>query len=896
MSDDKKLTLSSGTLGVSKGADASTVKQSFSGGRGKAVVVERKKKRVLATPGSAGGNPKAASPQAQSFVVKKPVGEAKKSGAKGSAKSLSTAEQAARAAALVAFRKDEEQKKIQEAEAAARALEAAEVRAKEDAEKAKSDATAAAAAAAAAEEAAISAAEEQAKKTPEEIAEEAAAENALHLAEAAAKKSSEDKARKVAEADAQEKLDIEQKAVELRKASEAKKIADAQLAVSKAEEDKGHHRKKGKVKGKKGANAHQQKTSRNPNDRRRSGKLSVTMNFDDDNVRTRSLAAYKRAQAKLKRAQAGEVEKKIRDVTIPEIITVQELANRMAEKARDVFKVLKALEVEYEGRESELDQDTAQLVVEEFGHHAVRVLESDIEIGLMGEEDTDADLLPRVPIVTIMGHVDHGKTSLLDALRKTDVVSGEAGGITQHIAAYQVTNDEGEVVTYLDTPGHAAFTQMRARGASVTDIVILVVAADDGIMPQTIEAINHAKAAEVPMIVAINKMDRPGADADKVRQELLQHEVIVEAFQGDVMDVEVSAITGDGLDKLVEAITLQAEILELKANPNRDAEGVVVEARLEKGRGPVATLLIQRGTLRVGDIFVAGTEWGKVRAIMNDRGERIKEAGPSEPVEVLGLSGAPKAGDDFGSVDNESRAREITEYRQSVVKKKVVEAAGPKTLENMFAKLKEAEMETFPIILKADVQGSVEAITAALAKVGNDDIKTQILHAAAGGITESDITLAHASNALVMGFNVRPNSAAKRAAEQDGVTIKYYAIIYDLINEVRDAMSGQLGPEYAETVIGRAEVKDVFSAGKIGKAAGCTVVDGHIRSDGKARILRDDVIIYTGQIDNLRRFKDDVKKVDSGQECGLTFENFADVKAGDFVEVYELNEIERQLN
>ena len=889
MSDDKKLTLSSKTLGVSKGSDASTVKQSFSGGRGKSVVVERKKKRVL-SKGETGGKPTASTPDTHAFVVKKPAGESKKKAGGSSARSLSSAEQATRAAALDAFRKDEEQKKVKEAEMAA---EAAVRKAAEDAEKAKSEATAAAAA----EAAAIAAAEEQAKKSPEEIAEEEAEDDAKKLAEQAAKKASEAKARKVAEAEAQKKIDMDEKAVELRKAAEARKIADAQLAASKAEEDKGgHHRKKGKGKAAKGAQVQQPKPSRNANDRRRSGKLSVTMNFEDDNVRTRSLAAYKRAQAKLKRAQSGEVEKKIREVTIPEVITVQELSNRMAEKARDVFKVLKALEVEYEGRESELDQDTAQLVVEEFGHKAVRVLESDIEIGLMGEKDTEEDMIPRAPIITVMGHVDHGKTSLLDALRKSDVVSGEAGGITQHIGAYQVQNEDGDLITYLDTPGHAAFTQMRARGASVTDIVILVVAADDGIMPQTIEAINHAKAAEVPMIVAINKMDRPGADPDRVRQELLQHEVVVEAFQGDTMDVEVSALKGTGLDKLAEAISLQSEMLELKANPNRDAEGVVVEAKLEKGRGPVATLLIQRGTLRVGDIFVAGTEWGKVRAIMNDRGERIKEAGPSEPVEVLGLSGAPNAGDDFGSVDNESRARQITEYRQSVEKKKVVEAAGPKTLENMFAKLKEAEMESFPIILKADVQGSVEAIVAALAKVGSDDIKTNILHAAAGGITESDITLANAAGALVIGFNVRPNTAAKREATQDGVTIKYYSIIYDLINEVRAAMSGQLGPEYEENVIGRAEIKDVFSAGKTGKAAGCMVVDGNIRNDYKARILRDDVIIYTGQINNLRRFKDDVRKVDSGQECGMTFEKFSDMKTGDFVEVYELNEIERHMN
>ncbi len=889
MSDDKKLTLSSNTLGVSKGVDASTVKQSFSGGRGKSVVVERKKKRVLTVGGDASGIHKATTLDTHSFVVKKPASEVKRTGSAISDKSLSSAEQATRMAALDAFRKDEEIKKSRDAELAA---EAAERKAKDDAEKAKAEATANAAA----EIVAAEEAEKEANKSPEERAEEAAAADARKLAEQAAKKSSEAKARKIAEAEAQSKLDMDEKAVELRKIQEARKIADAQLAVSKAEEEKGHHRKKGKSKDIKDVSEQPQKTPRSGNDQRRSGKLSVTMNFDDDNVRTRSLAAYKRAQAKLKKVQTGEVEKKIREVIIPEAITIQELANRMAEKANAVYKVLKNIDAMPEDRNADLDQDTAQLVVEEFGHKAVRVLESDIEIGLMGAADKEENMTSRAPIITVMGHVDHGKTSLLDALRKTDVVAGEAGGITQHIGAYQIKNETGDLVTFLDTPGHAAFTHMRARGAKVTDIVILVVAADDGIMPQTIEAINHAKAAGVPIIVAINKMDAPGANPDKIRQDLLQHNVVVEAFHGDTMDVEISAKKGTNLDKLAEAISLQAEILELKANADRDAEGVVVEAKLEKGRGPVATLLIQRGTLRVGDIFVAGTEWGKVRAIINDRGERLEAAGPSMPVEVLGLSGAPNAGDDFGSVVSESRARQITEYRANLAKKRIVEAAGPKTLENMFAKLKESELETFPIILRADVQGSVEAIVAALSKVGSDDIKVNILHAAAGAITEADITLANASGALVIGFNVRPNTEAKRAAAQDGVTIKYYSVIYDIINEVRAAMSGQLGPEYAEKVIGRAEIRDVFSAGKTGKAAGCLVIEGYIRNDLKARILRDDVIIFTGEINNLRRFKDDVKKVDSGQECGMTFENFSDMKSGDFLEVYELNEIERKMN
>ncbi|MBL4639414.1 MAG: translation initiation factor IF-2, partial [Kordiimonadaceae bacterium] len=615
--------------------------------------------------------------------------------------------------------------------------------------------------------------------------------------------------------------------------------------------------------------------------------------------RQRSLAAYRRAQAKKRAAQMGGVkpqERQTREITLPEEITVQELAQRLAEKGVAVIKTLMGLGITATINET-LDQDTAQLVVEEFGHTFKRVSESDVEIGLTGEEDKDEDLVSRAPVVTVMGHVDHGKTSLLDALRKTSVVKGEAGGITQHIGAYQVIDDNGDAITFLDTPGHAAFTQMRARGAAATDIVILVVAADDGVMPQTIEAINHSKAAGVPMIVAINKMDREGANADRVRNELLQYEVVTETFQGDTQEVEVSALTGAGLDKLKEAITLQSEILELKANPKRAGQGVVVEARLDKGRGPVTTVLVQRGTLKIGDVFVAGAEWGKIRALITDTGKQIKEAGPSLPVEVLGANGAPAAGEEFAVVDSEAQARQITEYRKDQIQKRRQEAlAAPKTLEDVFDNLKKKGTQLrFDIVLKADVQGSVEAITQSLEKSGNDDIVCRVIHGAVGGITETDIGLASASDALMVGFNTRPSKKAQRAADDDGVAIKYYSIIYNLLDDVKAAMIGELGPEFKENIIGRADIKDAFQAGKSGKAAGCIVIEGSIRNDLKARILRDDVIIYVGQVENLRRFKDDVKKVDSGQECGLTFENYHDFKSGDVLEVYELEEIERTL-
>nr|WP_295670097.1 translation initiation factor IF-2 [Sphingomonas sp.] len=633
-------------------------------------------------------------------------------------------------------------------------------------------------------------------------------------------------------------------------------------------------------------------------DERRGGKLTVNRALNDgDGARARSLAALKRAREKENRRLGGPREaqaKQIRDVVVPEAITVQELANRMAEKGADLVKTLFKMGMPVTMTQT-IDQDTAELLVTEFGHNIVRVSDSDIDIAIETDADADETLKTRPPVVTIMGHVDHGKTSLLDALRGTDVVRGEAGGITQHIGAYQVTLKDKSKVTFLDTPGHEAFTEMRQRGANVTDIVVLVVAADDSIKPQTIEAINHTKAAGVPMIVAINKVDKHGANPQKVREELLQYEVIVEEMSGDVQDVEVSALQKTGLDELIEKIQLQAELLELKANPDRAAEGTVIEAKLDKGRGPVATILINKGTLKVGDIFVVGAESGKVRAMTNDKGMQIKEAGPSMPVEVLGLSGVPRAGDPLSVVENEARAREVAEYRRGVITDKRT-GGGPASLESMFSALKEKQAIEYPLVVKADTQGSVEAIVGAINKISTDLIKARVLHAGVGGITESDVTLAGASGAPIIGFNVRPNAKAREIAERHKVAFKYYDVIYDLTDEIRAGMAGELGPEAFETVVGRAEIREVFSAGKHGKAAGLLVTEGNIRKALKARITRDDVIIYQGEIASLRRFKDDVAEVRAGLECGVTFtSNFVDIKAGDFLETFEVELRERTL-
>lgn len=632
-------------------------------------------------------------------------------------------------------------------------------------------------------------------------------------------------------------------------------------------------------------------------DERRGGKLTVNRALGgDDGARARSLAALKRARDK-ERRHTGPREpqaKQVRDVQVPEAITVAELANRMAEKGADLVKALFKMGMPVTLTQT-IDQDTAELLVTEFGHNIVRVSDSDIDLAVDTVEDSEETLKVRPPVVTIMGHVDHGKTSLLDALRGTDVVRGEAGGITQHIGAYQVTLKDKSKVTFLDTPGHEAFSEMRARGANVTDIVVLVVAADDGLMPQTIEAINHTKAAGVPMIVAINKIDKPEANAQRVRERLLEHDIQVEAMGGETQDVEVSAKEKINLEELIEKIQLQAELMELKANPDRAAEGNVVEAKLDKGRGPVATILVTRGTLKVGDVFVVGAESGKVRALIDDKGRQIKEAGPSMPVEILGLSGVPMAGDLLQVVENEARAREVAAYRASVIQNKRTTNT-PASLESMFSALKEKQAMEYPLVVKADTQGTVEAIVAAINKISTDDIKARVLHAGVGGITESDVNAAAASGAPIIGFNVRPNAKAREIADRHKVAFKYYDVIYELTDEIRAGMAGQLGPEAFETVVGRAEIREVFSAGKHGKAAGLLVVDGAIRKALKARITRDDVIIYQGEIASLRRFKDDVAEVRAGLECGVTFtQNFTDIKAGDMLETYEVELRERTL-
>ncbi|WP_425228766.1 translation initiation factor IF-2 [Sphingomonas sp.] len=632
-------------------------------------------------------------------------------------------------------------------------------------------------------------------------------------------------------------------------------------------------------------------------DERRGGKLTVTRALSDEGgARARSLAALKRAREKEKRhyGPRDAQPKQVRDVQVPEAITVQELANRMAEKGADLVKALFKMGMPVTMTQS-IDQDTAELLVTEFGHNVSRVSASDIDLAVDMTDDAVETMQPRPPVVTIMGHVDHGKTSLLDALRGTDVVRGEAGGITQHIGAYQVQLKDKSKVTFLDTPGHEAFTQMRARGADVTDIVVLVVAADDGLMPQTIEAINHAKAAGKPMIVAINKVDKHEANAQRVRERLLEQDVQVEEMGGETQDVEVSALKKTGLDTLIEKIQLQAELLELKANPDRPAEGTVVEAKLDKGRGPVATVLVNRGTLKVGDVFVIGAESGKVRALVDDKGRQVKEAGPAMPVEILGLSGVPQAGDPLQVVENEARAREVAEYRQGVLTQKRTTTA-PASLESMFSALKANQAIEYPLVVKADTQGTIEAIVASINKISTDLIKARILHSGVGGITESDVTLASASGAPIIGFNVRPNAKAREIAERQKVALKYYDVIYDLVDEIRAGMAGELGPEAFETVVGRAEIREVFSAGKTGRAAGLLVTEGVIRKALKARITRADVIIYQGEIASLRRFKDDVPEVRAGLECGVTFtQNFTDIKPGDYLETFEVEMRERTL-
>jgi translation initiation factor IF-2 len=627
------------------------------------------------------------------------------------------------------------------------------------------------------------------------------------------------------------------------------------------------------------------------------GRLTLVTAMDADEVRERSAASFRRRNRRAVREISNEPkEKLVREVTIPEFITIQELANRMAERAVEIIRLLMK-----QGQMAKItdviDADTAQLIAEELGHTVKRVSEADVEEGVFDVADDPATLMPRAPVVTVMGHVDHGKTSLLDAIRSTDVAAGEAGGITQHIGAYQVTEPKHGKITFIDTPGHAAFTAMRARGAKVTDIVVLVVAADDGVMPQTVEAINHAKAAKVPMIVAINKIDKPDAKPERVRTELLQHEIQVESLGGDVVDVEISATKKTNLDRLLEMIGLQAEILDLKANPARAAEGTVIEAKLDRGRGPVATVLVQRGTLHTGDIVVAGAEWGRVRALVSDAGEPVESAGPSVPVEVLGFTGTPDAGDRLAVVESEARARELTDYRVRQKREKTAaRASGMRgSLEQMMSQLKTSGRKEFPLIIKGDVQGSVEAIIGSLEKLGTDEVAARVIHSGVGGITESDVSLAESAGAAIIGFNVRAHKEAREQAERDRIEIRYYNIIYDLVEDVKKAMSGLLAPTLRETMLGNALILEIFNISKVGKIAGCRVTDGKVERGANVRLIRDNVVIHEGKLSQLKRFKDDAREVVAGQECGMAFEGYQDMRQGDTIECYRVETVQRSL-
>ncbi|PQO24714.1 translation initiation factor IF-2 [Rhodobacteraceae bacterium WD3A24] len=825
------------TLGL-RGSRPGQVKQSFSHGRTKNVVVETKRKRVVVPKGGAG----------------KDTGEPR--GAKSAG-----GDPARRPAGITDAEMDRRLKAVQ----AAKAREAEEERARADEERRR---------------------EEERQRRREEIE---AKEREERAREEALKAKEEEEERRKREADEAARREQEAPKAASEPVAEApapdKPQAKAPSGPRKTDRDRPEREGKGKGKGDGGGG-------------RRAGKLTLNEALSGDGGRQRSLAAMKRKQERARQKAMGQSaprEKVVRDVQIPDTIVVSELANRMAERVADVVKALMKNGMMLTQNQS-IDAETAELVVEEFGHKPVRVSDADVEQVIEQVEDDPDALQPRPPIITIMGHVDHGKTSLLDAIRKANVVSGEAGGITQHIGAYQVQSDSGATLTFLDTPGHAAFTSMRARGANVTDIVVLVVAADDSVMPQTIEAINHAKAAEVPMIVAINKCDKPEADPDKVRTELLQHEVIVEKLSGDVQDVEVSAISGEGLDELLEAIALQAEILELKANPDRAAMGAVIEAKLDVGRGPVATVLVEHGTLRRGDIFVVGEQWGKVRALINDRGERVEEAGPSVPVEVLGLNGTPEAGDVLNVVETEAQAREIAEYRQEAAKDKRAAAGAATTLEQLMAQAKQDEsVAELPVVVKADVQGSAEAIVQALEKIGNDEVRVRVIHHGVGAITESDIGLAEASGTPVIGFNVRANAPARRAANQKGVEIRYYSVIYDLVDDIKAAASGLLSNEVREKYIGYAEIREVFKVSGVGKVAGCLVTEGIARRSAGVRLLREDVVVHEGTLKTLKRFKDEVKEVISGQECGMAFDHYEDIRPGDVIEIFEREEVERTL-
>ena len=860
------------TLHLKRPVEQGTVRQSFSHGRSKAVVVEKVKRRIL-TPGevAAGARPATAPPAAPTQVAPGPAKPTPAAPAKPTAApppktgvvlpTLTAEQREARARALIDARAhEEEDRRRQETEAGARREREARDRLEREAA--------------------------EARKRDEEL---------RRAQEANFKRQSEDEARR--------RLSGGEPAP----SPSIPRAGQATLGLAQsgalARGAAGGEEEERRVIRRPALALPNQKvivpTPRPPRtgEQRNRGRLTVTSATSGEEERTRSVASFRRRTQRLKGHGAQDQKEKIaREIVLPEAITIQELASRMSERAVDVIKLLMR-----QGRmvtlTDVLDADTAQLVAEELGHSVKRVAESDVEEGLFDRPDDQGAPVPRPPIVTIMGHVDHGKTSLLDAIRHANVVAGEAGGITQHIGAYQVVAPGGQTITFIDTPGHAAFTAMRARGAKVTDIVVLVVAADDGVMPQTIEAIRHAKAAKAPIIVAINKIDKPEANPQRVMQELLQHDVQVEAFGGDTLAVEVSATKGTNLDKLLEAIALQAELLDLVADPDRSAEGTVIEARLDRGRGPVATVLVQRGTLKVGALVVAGSHWGRVRALIDDKGAAVEAAKPSTPVEVLGFDGAPEAGDRVAVVESEARAREITEYRERQRREKLA-ARGPAvrtSLSDMMSNLKAAGRKELPLIVKGDVQGSVEAITAAVEKLGNDEVTARVIHGGVGGVTESDVTLAEASKAVILGFNVRAHKEARDLAEQVGVEIRYYNIIYNLVDDVKAALSGLLAPTLRETMLGNAQIIELFNISKVGLVAGCRVADGVVQRGAHVRLIRDSVVVHEGKLSTLKRFKDEVAQVQAGQECGMAFENYQDMRVGDVIECYNVEEIRRTL-
>ena len=859
---DKTLSVPTKTLTLKPRVETGTVRQSFSHGRTKQVVVEKRGKRRVGGDAPAAETSHAPEPAAaKAAPVKAPMTRAATPSipARGSSgvvlRTLTEDERSARASALADAKvRDVEERRLAEEEAKRR-------NSKEGIEQAEREAA------------------EARRKAEEE------------------RHRQDEEAKRKAELEAKKRFgEAEAKAATVARA--AVPVARAPgVAADITDEDEGPRQIRrgpgGVVRP-----AAAPKTTAKPAPAKQRGRLTLVTALNADDVRERSIASFRRRTQRLKGHQSNEPkEKLVREVIIPEAINIQELANRMAERAVDVIRLLMKQGAMHKITDV-IDADTAQLIAEELGHTVKRVAAADVEEGLFDIVDDSSDTEPRSPVVTVMGHVDHGKTSLLDALRHANVVSGEAGGITQHIGAYQVTSPEsGKKITFIDTPGHAAFTAMRARGAKVTDIVILVVAADDGVMPQTVEAINHAKAAKVPMIVAINKIDKPDAKPERVRTELLQYEVQVESMGGDVVDVEVSAKNKTNLDKLLEMIALQAELLDLKTNVSRPAEGTVIEAKLDRGRGPVATVLVQRGTLRVGDIVVAGAEMGRVRALISDQGETIDEAGPSVPVEVLGFNGPPEAGDRLAVVENEARAREVTSYRAHQKRENAAASiSGMRgSLEQMMSQLKTSGRKDFPLIIKADVQGSLEAILGSLDKLGTDEVTARILHAGVGGISESDVTLAEGFNAAIIGFNVRAHKEAAAAAKRNGIEIRYYNIIYDLVDDVKKAMSGLLAPTLRETMLGNALILEVFNISKVGKVAGCRVTDGTVERGANVRLIRDNVVVHEGKLSTLKRFKDEVKEVASGQECGMAFENYGDMRAGDVIECYRVETIQRSL-